>query len=118
MKIGFEQYDFSGWMMYVYADRPDHYYVEPGAGYFLSKRACESILRTPPNHMHFENLACDVLRPLEARGEMIIKSLEHFWNETSWHYRAQGIIDPIIRDGYPHGSPWMADMYKLHGEDL
>lgn len=117
MKIGFEQYDFSGWMMYVYADKPDFYYVEPGAGYFLSKRAAQAILSTPPNHLHFENLTCDVLRPMADRGEMTIKSLEHFWNETSWHYRAQGIIDPVIRDGYPAGSMWQYDMYAKHGED-
>jgi len=116
MKLGFENYDFSGWMMYVHADKPDYYYAEPG-GYFLSRRAAEAVLKTTPDHLHFENLVCDVLRPMAERGEMAIKSLDHFWNETSWHYRAQGIIDPVIRDGYPVGSPWMFDMYKKHGAD-
>lgn len=114
MKIGFEKYDFSGWLMYTYAERPNEYYVEPGAGYFLSRRAAEAILKTAPNHQHFENLVCDVLR---AIPEMTIKSLEHFWNETSWHYRAQGIIDPVIRDGYPQGSRWQYEMYGKHGAD-
>jgi len=117
MKIGFEHYDFSGWMMYVYADRPGYYYVEPGAGYFLSRRAAEAVLRTTPNHLHFENLVCDVLKPMAERQEMTIRSLDHFWNETSWHYRAQGIMDPVIRDGYPVGSVWMYDMYKKYGEE-
>jgi hypothetical protein len=113
MKIGFENYDLSGWMMYIYPDRPDDYYVEPG-GYFLSRRASEAILNTVPNHLHFENLTCEVLKIIP---EMKIKSLDHFWNETSWHYRAQGIMDPIIGDGYPQGSPWMFDMYQKHGVD-
>ena len=116
MKCGFDNYDFSGHMMYVHADKPDHYYAEPG-GYFLSKRAAEAILKTTPNHLHFENLACDVLKPLAANGEMTIKSLDGFWNQTMWHYRAQGIMDPIIRDGYPIGSNWMYEMYQKHGTD-
>ena len=91
--------------------------MEPGAGYFLSRRAAEAILRTKPDHLHFENLACDVLKPMAERGEMTIKSLENFWNEVAWHYRAQGIMDPVVRDGYPVGSPWMHDMYQKHGAD-
>ena len=117
MKTGFENYDFSGRMMYTHSDKPDQYYVEPGAGYFLSRRAAEAILKTKPDHLHFENLACDVLKPMAERGEMTIKSLDHFWNETAWHYRAQGIMDPVIRDGYPVGSRWQFDMYQKHGAD-
>lgn len=114
MKTGFENYDFSGWLMYTHANKPNQYYPEPGAGYFLSRRAAKAVVNTTPNHMHFENLVCDVLKPME---EMRIKSLEHFWNETSWHYRAQGIMDPIIKDGYPAGSTWMREMYEKHGAD-
>jgi hypothetical protein len=115
-KTGFENYDYSGYMMYTHAEKPDQFYSEPG-GYFLSKRAAETILKTAPNHLHFENLACDVLRPLAAKGEMSIKSLEHFWNESMYHYRAQGIMHPVIRDGYPSDSNWMAEMYARHGAD-
>jgi hypothetical protein len=115
MKIGFENYDFSGWMMYLKADQPDHFYVEPGAGYFLSKRAAEIVLRPAPDHRHFDALVCDTLRPLAERGEATIKHLDHFWNEVAWHYRAQKIETPVIGHGYPAGSRWQHDMYQKHG---
>lgn len=120
MKTEFEQYDLSGWLMYTHADKPDQFYPEPG-GYFLSKKAMEIVSATTPNHLHFENLVIDVLKP---RGG--IKSLDHFWNEAMWHYRAQESnpqrvsswrYDPVIRDGYPAGSQWQYEMYSKHGGD-
>ncbi len=111
MKTGFENYDLSGKLMYIYPDRPDDYYVEPG-GYFISWQAACAVVETKPNHRHFENLVCDVLKPTARVG-----NLEKFWNESMWHYRAQGIMDPIIGDGYPQGSRWMYDMYEKHGGD-
>lgn len=113
MKTGFENYDLAGHLMYTHADKPNQYYAEPG-GYFLSKRAAEAILKTQPDHLHFENLVCDVLKSIP---EMTTKSLDHFWNQIMWHYRAQGIIDPVIKDGYPVGSRWMYEMYQKHGGD-
>lgn len=119
MKTGFENYDFSGWMMYTHSDKPNEFYAEPG-GYFVSRKAAEIVLATEPNHLHFENLVTNVLKANSAT----IKSLDGFWNETMWHYRAQGTnldrvsswrYDDVIRDGYPSDSRWMFDMYQKYG---
>ena len=108
MKTGFENYDLSGKLMFIYPNRPHVYYVEPG-GYFISQKAARAVLATTPNHLHFENLVCDVVSERETR------SLSGFWDESMWHYRAQGIMDPVIGDGYPQGSRWMFEMYEKHG---
>lgn len=110
MKTGFENYDLSGKLMFIYPNRPHVYYVEPG-GYFISQKAARAVLATTPNHLHFENLVCDVVSERETR------SLSGFWDESMWHYRAQRIIDPVIGDGYPQGSRWMFEMYEKHGGD-
>lgn len=112
MKTGFENYDMSGKLMYTIPSQPDHYYMEPG-GYFISRRAAEAVVATTPNHRHFENLVCDVLRPMP---DMKIADLENFWNVCSWHYRAQEIMTPIIGTGYPQGSPWQHEMYAKYGQ--
>ena len=42
-----------------------------------------------------------VLGPHIKSGQIAAKNLENFHHVAAWHYREEGIIDPVIQTGYP-----------------
>ena len=42
-------------------------------------------------------------------------NLANFHHVAAFHYREEGIIDPVLQTGYPASSRWMCDMYEKYG---
>jgi hypothetical protein len=105
MEADFKRYDFSGHLIQGGEKYP---WAELGTGYFVSKKAAEILIQTPPSHLSVGIFAGQVLGPFIEKGVLTSVSLRSFWQKVSWHFRTE------TGDGYPAGSPWMKEMYEKH----
>jgi hypothetical protein len=118
---GFEKYDFSG--HFIPIDTPIgtktkydmwghrlYPWPEPGAGYFLSRKAATAVIYARPSHWPLGVFASQALGYFIENFIITAAELPNFWNEASWHYRA------VTGEGYPAGSNWQREMYKRHND--
>jgi hypothetical protein len=117
MATDFEKYDFSG--HFIPIDTPIgtktkydmwghklYPWPEPGAGYFVSRKAAQAVIHAWPSHWPLGVYAAQVLGPFIENFLITAGELKNFWKESAWHYRA------VTGEGYPANSPWMKNMYE------
>lgn len=125
LKIGYEDYDYSGRFgtahpmgkPFLYKDgrgmrHPKCYtWASGGFGYFLSKDAAKLIAASIPNTWAEDMWVGDCLGEKIANGEITAADLQNFENVASWHY-------PAHRLGWnrPRMQLWMRDMHGLYND--
>lgn len=125
----FANYDYSG-IFYppngtpLGSTFPDPFYKRPaytaadaGTGFFMSRGAARYVVES--NQADYfgtsDQYTGQVLGPRITSGEIAAKNLDNFHQIAAWHYREEGIIDPVIGTGYPCTSNWMREMYSRYG---
>jgi hypothetical protein len=125
----FENYDYSG-IFYPPNAAPlgetffDPFYkrqaytaADAGTGFFTSRKAAQLVVDSDQRDYFgtSDQYTGQVLGPHIKSGNITAKNLDNFHQVAAWHYREEGIIDPVIQTGYPVTSTWMRDMYRKHG---
>lgn len=83
----------------------------------MSRKASEFVVNSNQNNYFgtSDQYVGQVLGPHIKSQEITAANLANFHNVAAWHYREEGIIDPVLQTGYPVASTWMHDMYQKHG---
>ena len=91
--------------------------ADAGTGWFMSRKASMLVVGSNQNDYFgtSDQYVGQVLGPHIKSGQIAAKNLENFHHVAAWHYREEGIIDPVIQTGYPITSTWMQDMYEKYG---
>jgi hypothetical protein len=97
--------------------RPAYVAPDAGTGWFMSRKASELVVNSNQSEYFgtSDQYVGQVLGPLIKSGEITAKILDEFHHVAAWHYREEGIIDPVIQTGYPVTSNWMREMYQKFG---